>query len=463
MFIEPGGIFADPPGFFLCVFMNRFADVIRFDFPVAGVPPVRLPDPFTHCPSATMLELQRAVHAQGLLQGFTGRVAAAWVAIDGAPCALLAQERAPKHFFWQRARMRAQTLWPPTRAHELIDVSLTNGLGQQRTLVEIVESVFAQYPDRAYHCGGKEQQERRNQWRTVFVDALTDPSVALVEHINALGHRCTLFELTEWWCGKSPTFECRFDRTFYAPRSGARFLLEWMLQGRGFFGSQPLQSSAEGVHLPILFEDDDMVVINKPSRLSSVPGVRETVSAKSILEQRLGEVFVVHRLDLDTSGVLVFAKNKPALAHMNESFRARRAQKHYVARLEGVIAAQSGVIDLPLALNWLDRPRQCFLSLEGGGKPCVTDYEVTHTTLTASGEKTWVRLKPQTGRTHQLRLHCALGLKCPIDGDPFYGRLGLLGETSATRLCLHAEHLAFTHPRTGQWVSFEAPADFPDF
>ena len=105
----------------------------------------------------------------------------------------------------------------------------------------------------------------------------------------------------------------------------------------------------------VLYSDDDILVINKPARLSSVPGVREKVCAKTMLERQYGELHVVHRLDLDTSGLLVFARNKRSLEHLNKSFRERDTHKIYEARLEGVISEQQGRIELPLALNWLDR------------------------------------------------------------------------------------------------------------
>ena len=433
-------------------------------FVSAPTPTARIPDPFTSAPSAALQRVQTLAYELGLVPaGHTGRAAAALVKQNESAFALLAFESAPKHHFWQRARMSAKKLWPGMTAEEVPQAELANGLGQTMTLAQRIAEIFAPYPTREYHCGGREQIERRALWRRVLVDALTDPAVALAQHLNTELADAQLLEMTEWWCGKSPTFETRFDRTFYAPRSGARFLLEWMLQGRGYEGSDPLQDPNNLPELPVLYEDDDMVVVNKPSRLSSVPGVRETVSAKMILEKRLGEVFVVHRLDLDTSGVLAFAKNKPALAHMNESFRSRVTKKDYIARLEGVVNEPSDVIDLPLALNWLDRPRQCMLAADGGGKASVTNIQVLETVETRSGAKTLVKLMPETGRTHQLRLHCALGLKCPIDGDPFYGRLGLLGETDATRLCLHAARLEFPHPKTGKTVVFEAAPEFPDF
>ena len=205
----------------------------------------------------------------------------------------------------------------------------------------------------------------------------------------------------------------------------------------------------------LALNDEILLQIDKPARLSSVPGVREKVCAKTMLEREYGELHVVHRLDLDTSGVLAFARNKRSLEHMNKAFRTRETHKIYEARLEGEIYRQEGRIDLPLALNWLDRPRQCTLNEAGGGKASTTDFTVIGTQQTKSGPKSIVRLAPVTGRTHQLRVHAShpSGLDAPIVGDTLYGRGG-------NRLFLHAESLTFRHPFTGEELHFEFPADF---
>lgn len=428
---------------------------------------VRLADPFTTAPSQRMLRAKAECIARGLVpERFAGRAGIAIIAQDGELQVLLALEPSPKHYYWQKSRLSADRLWPGMRADELPAVALTDAAGNTKTLAERLDEIFEPFPARDYHRGGKEQEVRRGLWRRALTDALTSPSVVLAERINTLHKEAKLLELAEWWCGRSPTFEPRFDGTFYAPRSGARFWLEWMLAGRGFEGSTPLQNPDSLPAPDILYEDDALVVINKPTRLSSVPGVRETASAKMALDRIYGEVFVVHRLDLDTSGILVFAKHKQALVHLNESFRERVTQKHYVARLEGdwpEEMPETGTIDMALALNWLDRPRQCVLLEDFGGKRSVTDYALMERVQTRSGTKALVRLMPETGRTHQLRLHCAMGLKRPIDGDPFYGRLGLMGETKATRLCLHAAFLSFPHPTSNRTVAFECPPDFGDF
>lgn len=421
-------------------------------------------DPFTAAPNARLIKLQSEAYARGLVpEGFHGRAAGALVEKNGKTTALLAFESIKPVPLSDSGFPADTAIWSPMEAKQVPNMTLTNGLGETKTLRRRIREIFEPFPEREYHSGGKEQELRRALWRRVLTDALDAPSLRLLEWYNR--HRDELgriTDITEWWCGPCPTWECRFDKTFYAPRSGVRLWFEWMLNGIDHLATQPMQSEETAPTIDVLYEDDSIVVINKPSRVCSVPGVRETVSAKQILEKTRGSIYAVHRLDLDTSGILVFAKHKPAAAHLNASFSSRTTHKHYVARLEGVCSQSSGEIEIPLGLNWLDRPRQCVLDAKHGGRHCLTTYEVLKTVDTVTGPKTLVKLIPQTGRTHQLRLHCAFGLGLPIDGDPFYGHLGLRGETGTTRLCLHAEALEFEHPETGKRVRFEAPANFPD-
>ncbi len=434
---------------------------IACELPAAGP---QLADTFTEAPSERMKTARRFAIDAGLIrQGFKGRAGLGVFEENGSSWGILALEPAAPLLFAQPEKLSAKRLWPGMEENEVPLVELTDGCGNTRTLSSILEEIFEPFPQRDYFRGGREQLERRALWRRVLVDALTSPAVCIVEELNRRHRSAVLTDLNEWWCGKSPTFECRWDQTFYAPRSGARFLLEWMLEGRPHRASSPMQSEETAPKPRVLYVDDDVLVIDKPARLSSVPGVREKVCAKTMLEREYGELHVVHRLDLDTSGVLAFARNKRSLEHMNKAFRTRETHKIYEARLERVIDRQEGRIDLPLALNWLDRPRQCTLNEAGGGKASTTDFTVIGTQQTKSGPKSIVRLAPVTGRTHQLRVHCAKGLGCPIDGDPFYGHPGLEGETNATRLCLHAAELTFVHPTTGKSVTFKAPADFPNF
>lgn len=206
------------------------------------------------------------------------------------------------------------------------------------------------------------------------------------------------------------------------------------------------------VPLDILYQDDLIIVANKPAGLLSVPGKLE--GREDCLVTRLQaahwDTLLVHRLDCDTSGVIIFARTKQAQGFLGQEFEKRRAKKTYVARVAGEMAQDFGNVDLPLGADWPNRPRQ-MVSYEHG-RPAQTDWQVIGR---APGE-TRVRLSPLTGRSHQLRVHM-LALGHPILGDPIYAT----GAARAyPRLMLHAETLGLHHPRSGDWVEFTAPCPF---
>lgn len=204
--------------------------------------------------------------------------------------------------------------------------------------------------------------------------------------------------------------------------------------------------------LTILHADDDIVVLDKPSGLLTVPG-KDPALADS-LETRVQAKWptskVVHRLDKDTSGILLMALNKKALGHLGSQFEHRKTEKNYVARVWGEMAEDSGEVDLPLATDWENKPRQRVDHERG--RASRTTWEV----VTREQGVTRVKLVPHTGRTHQLRVHM-LALGHPILGDQFYATGEALA--AADRLQLHAEMLAFTHP-DGTPMRFISPAPF---
>lgn len=206
------------------------------------------------------------------------------------------------------------------------------------------------------------------------------------------------------------------------------------------------------VPLSVLYEDRHIIVLDKPPGLLSVPGKLE--GRKDCLISRLQaerwDALLVHRLDCDTSGVMIFARSKVAQGFLGQEFEQRRAQKSYVARVAGEIPGEKGHIDLPLSADWPNRPRQMVNHEEG--RPAQTDWEVIGR---AEGE-TRVLLTPRTGRSHQLRVHM-LELGHPILGDPIYAS-GAAADHP--RLMLHAHTLALHHPGTGDWVEFSAPVPF---
>lgn len=204
--------------------------------------------------------------------------------------------------------------------------------------------------------------------------------------------------------------------------------------------------------VPLVHVDDDLLVADKPAGLLSVPGKGPELADCLIerLRVRFPQVLLVHRLDLDTSGVIVFALTAQAQAHLGRQFEHRRVRKHYVALVEGHPAEARGRVDLPLAVDWPDRPRQKvdFAS----GRPAQTDWRL----LRHEGANARLRLAPLTGRSHQLRVHMkALGH--PILGDPLYAE-GAAADWP--RLMLHAEELRLTHPRTGAPLRLRARVPF---
>jgi tRNA pseudouridine32 synthase/23S rRNA pseudouridine746 synthase len=205
--------------------------------------------------------------------------------------------------------------------------------------------------------------------------------------------------------------------------------------------------------LNVLHADADLVVLDKPSGLLSVAGkdprLADCLEARA--KERWPTAAMAHRLDKDTSGVLVMALNKRALGHVGQEFEQRRAKKSYVARVWGEVAGESGRIELPLATDWDNKPRQC-VDWENG-RMSITDWQVE---AREPGGITRLRLNPLTGRTHQLRVHL-LAIGHPILGDVFYATGDAL--MAANRLQLHAETLGFNHPQGG-WVDFVSPAPF---
>ncbi|WP_421702050.1 RluA family pseudouridine synthase [Aliiroseovarius sp.] len=204
--------------------------------------------------------------------------------------------------------------------------------------------------------------------------------------------------------------------------------------------------------LDILHQDHELLVVNKPSGLLSVPGRGEHLADCLIsrIQAVFPEALLVHRLDRDTSGVMVFAMTPHAQRHLGLQFEKRQVKKVYIARVYGEVEGGEGTVDLPLIVDWPNRPRQ-HVDHENG-KPAVTDWKVAK----RGDNETRMRLFPQTGRSHQLRVHM-LELGHPILGDPFYATGPAL---DAPRLMLHAESLRLRHPDGGRGMTFKAKCPF---
>lgn len=266
-------------------------------------------------------------------------------------------------------------------------------------------------------------------------------------------HNMQPIAMAEFWWGASPKNEIRQHGQFYPACKGkCEPILGHMLQGLELDDDPMLNTSHEKLELDILYEDDALLVINKPAGLLSVPGKSSPNSVYQMVEDKYPEArgpLVVHRLDMGTSGLLLVAKTMEVHKQLQLQFKNRSIKKRYVAILDGLIAEDSGSIDLPLSTDYYHRPCQ-MVDFEHG-KPALTQWKVLSRTET----QTRIEFKPVTGRTHQLRVHAAhpQGLNCPILGDELYGR-------KANRLHLHAEYLEFWHPVLKRVVCVEKEAEF---
>jgi len=213
--------------------------------------------------------------------------------------------------------------------------------------------------------------------------------------------------------------------------------------------------------LDIIYQDEDIIVLNKPAWLLSVPG-KHPEHADSIytrVREILPDCQIVHRLDMATSGLIVLALHKAAERHIKIQFQERVPQKLYYARVWGHIKPDIGKVDLPLICDWPNRPKQmvCFER----GKASLTNFAVIEREDTYAADTTLVKLLPHTGRSHQLRVHM-LSLGHPIIGDRLYAHPDALS-LSPDRMQLHATEIRLKHPRTEEWIHFFAPCDFyPD-
>lgn len=261
--------------------------------------------------------------------------------------------------------------------------------------------------------------------------------------------------LAEFWWGKPPKTEIRHHLHFYPPCRGKCLpILGWMLPNSEDITPPSL---GEGIGVRLLYEDDHLAVLVKPAGMLSVPGKIDCPSVEEFMRQRWNDYvnpMIVHRLDMETSGLMVVARTKWTHQQLQEQFARHEVKKRYEALLEGPWPADrplEGEISLPLRPDLNDRPRQLVDPVYG--KEAKTRYRVAPHSLFPS-----LSLFPLTGRTHQLRVHCAHpdGLGLPILGDALYGK-------PADRLYLHAAEITFRHPKTGEILTFTDEPDWADY
>lgn len=274
----------------------------------------------------------------------------------------------------------------------------------------------------------------------------------LLQYAYSLGYKP--LQMAMFWWGESPKEEIRHHLHFYPACNGkCKPILQWMLPASTFEPATVDLSLYNKVET--LYEDREIAVIHKPEGLLSVPGKDAAQpSVHALMRSKYPEAtgpLIVHRLDMSTSGVMMIAKTEFAYHRLQKAFLNHQIQKKYVAIISGKDIPEKGIISLPLMPDYLDRPRQIVDHEQG--KEAITEYEVLEP---VDDSHLRIALYPKTGRTHQLRVHCAHqeGLNAPILGDPLYGN------EKAARLHLHAEEITFEHPLTGKKMTITRKADF---
>lgn len=270
----------------------------------------------------------------------------------------------------------------------------------------------------------------------------------------AYQHGYKPLQMAMFWWGESPKEEIRHHLQFYPACNGkCKPILHWMLPASTFEPAAVNPSIYNKVET--LYEDREIAVIHKPEGLLSVPGKDTSQpSVYALMRRKFPEAtspLIVHRLDMATSGVMIIAKTEFAYHRLQRAFLNHQIQKKYIAIISGKDVPEKGIISLPLLPDYLNRPRQMVNHEQG--KEAITEYEILER---IDGSHLRIALYPKTGRTHQLRVHCAHqeGLNAPILGDPLYGN------EKAARLHLHAEEITFEHPLTGKKMTIKRKADF---
>lgn len=311
---------------------------------------------------------------------------------------------------------------------------LLNARGETKDLVDVWQD---------YHCS--ERIRRKFPLPPGGTGDCCAPKLLQYAYKEGLKPIC----MAEFWWGESPKNLIRHHEQFYpACRGKCKPVLTWMMQGLDVDPS-PEETNTSHLGAEIVYEDEAVVVVNKPSGMLSMPGRQETYSIATWAEERWPGSMVAHRLDMSTSGIILVAKTEEAYHALQEQFTERVIKKKYFAIVEGIPKNEHGIVNLPLSSDPMNRP--CQIVDHEHGKQAITEYRI----LATRQDHTLLALWPHTGRTHQLRMHCAHheGLGCPILGDELYGR-------KADRLYLQAQAITFVHPVTNKRMHFELPYPF---
>ena len=313
---------------------------------------------------------------------------------------------------------------------------LVNGRGEVKDLVEVWQ---------AYHSSARIRS--RYPLPPGGTGDCCAPKLLQYAYLHHLKPVC----MAEFWWGDSPKSLIRHHGHFYpACRGKCKPVLAWMLQGLDV-DSHPETANAVRQEPTVVYEDEVLAVLFKPAGMLSVPGKTDDYSVATWAQAQWPDALLVHRLDMLTSGIILAAKTMEAYQHLQIQFTGRTVKKKYLAIVSGTPAKEHGIIDLPLASDPMNRPFQVVDHEKG--KRAITEYRVLQ-----AGQNSLLALYPHTGRTHQLRMHCAHpeGLGCPIVGDELYGE-------KADRLYLQAQAITFVHPTTEKRMHFELPYPFEQF
>lgn len=356
-------------------------------------------------------------------------------------------------------------------------IQLTDGSGSVFSLYSFAEKLRAGKPEKIARGGGAGLNLTHAHWNKALLDAVSSPLAKNLLSFNRMAARMRSerggtfssaqvrpIASLEWWCGPSPACDVKFDGMPLSPVTTSKPLIERLLAGHAVAQDERFSDPRWRSKRPLILADTpDWVVIVKPSGLLSVPGAMGLPDAMTMTGEMTGATLTpVHRLDMDTSGLIVYSKNLETTKRLMADFREGRIEKQYVALVRGVPADEEGEIRIPLTTNPIDRLRQVSAI---GGRDCVTKWRLLRTVERSdaySARFSLLALTPVTGRTHQLRVHCAhaLGLGMPIVGDPYYGPEGLAAESPETPLALHSGVLSFEDPSGGGRVCFDYPAAF---
>jgi tRNA pseudouridine32 synthase / 23S rRNA pseudouridine746 synthase len=402
-----------------------------------------------------VLVVQTSSGAIGYLRAFSGMMQGQWT-IDGwAPPVF---DEAAVRAFWPAGEAELNAMTEIRAAMRFASAKLLSELDTARAERSntLLSEIQAHY--RFVNVRGEARTVR-----ALFAPSLPPGGAGdcaapkLLQHAIAQGMRP--IALAEFWWGAPPRDGSRRSGQFYPPCRGKCLpILTHLLDGLDVaWSAAPGARRVEAEAMRVIHEDATVVVVEKASGLLSVPGrgaaLRDSVLTR--VRERYPDAegpLLVHRLDLDTSGLLLIARTHAAFVSLQRQFAARAVEKEYVAVVDGTLRADRGVITLPLRVDPDDRPRQVHDPVHG--KTAITEWH----RLSSDATRRRVLLVPRTGRTHQLRVHAShpLGLNAPILGDRLYGRDGGTEE----RMLLHAARLTFVHPVSGERMTVESPPEF---